>query len=88
MKYNRTYISQEEFDLMSEDELDQYYGNSYNDIELSFSLLEIYLKQKGLDLSKLEDRQGIMVYAKTKFNEMYTPEYVANEILRLYEEKK
>ena len=62
------------------------FEEAHNDIDSAFRALDIYLKERGLDWSKIKEDAGIMVYAKTKFNEMHTPKYVGNKIIKLVKE--
>jgi hypothetical protein len=62
------------------------FEEAHNDIDSAFRALEIYLKERGVDWSKIKEDAGIMVYAKTKFNEMHTPKYVGNKIIKLIKE--
>ena len=62
------------------------FEEAHNDIDSAFRALEIYLKERGVDWLKTKEDAGIMVYAKTKFNEMHTPKYVGNKIIKLINE--
>ena len=62
------------------------FEEAHNDIDSAFRALDIYLKERGVDWSKIKEDAGIMVYAKTKFNEMNTPKYVGNKIIKLVKE--
>ena len=62
------------------------FEEAHNDIDSAFRALDIYLKERGVDWSKIKEDAGIMVYAKTKFNEMHTPKYVGNKIIKLVKE--
>ncbi len=62
------------------------FEEAHNDTDSAFRALDIYLKERGVDWSKIKEDAGIMVYAKTKFNEMNTPKYVGNKIIKLVKE--
>ena len=62
------------------------FEEAHNDIDSAFRALDIYLGEKGFDWSEIQKDQAIMVYAKTKFNEMNTPKYVGNNIIKLINE--
>ena len=62
------------------------FEEAHNDIDSAFRALDIYLGEKGFDWSEIQNDQAIMVYAKTKFNEMNTPKYVGNNIIKLINE--
>lgn len=62
------------------------FEEAHNDIDSAFRALDIYLGEKGFDWSEIQKDQAIMVYAKTKFNEMHTPKYVGNNIIKLINE--
>lgn len=62
------------------------FEEAHNDIDSAFRALDGYLGEKGFDWSEIQKDQAIMVYAKTKFNEMHTPKYVGNNIIKLINE--
>lgn len=62
------------------------FEEAHNDIDSAFLALDVYLKEKGFDWSKIKEDAAIMVYAKTKFNEMHTPKWVGNKIIKLINE--
>ena len=62
------------------------FEEAHNDIDSAFRALDIYLGEKRFDWTEIQKDQAIMVYAKTKFNEMHTPKYVGNNIIKLINE--
>lgn len=54
-----------------------------NDFDQAFSLLEEYVRTKGYNWLMVQEDESLMVFAKTKINEMWSAKRIGNKIISI-----
>ena len=54
-----------------------------NDFDQALNLLEEYMRGKGYNWTSIQEDESLMVFAKTKINEMWSAKRIGNEIISI-----